>query len=129
MLAVEEIGDYGIQIDERYCLNTFSGDDFQIEDADYLNHSCEPNAGIKGQIFLMAMRDIEPDEEVTFDYAMCLHRVEGLPPYRMECLCGKDNCRKIITDDDWKIPELQQKYDSYFSWYLQEKINRMKNAD
>ncbi len=97
-----------------------------MEDAFFFNHSCEPNAGIKGQIFLVAMRDIEPDEEVTFDYAMCLHRVEGLPPYRLECLCSYDNCRKIITDDDWKLSELQKKYDGWFSWYLQEKIDRLR---
>jgi hypothetical protein len=72
------------------------------------------------------MRYIEKNEEVTFDYAMCLHRVEGLPPYRLECLCGSDNCRKMITDDDWKISELQKKYDGYFSWYLQEKIGRIR---
>lgn len=124
--AEDVTGDYGIQIDERYCLDHFSVGDTHLEDADFLNHSCEPNAGLKGQIFLVAMRDIEPDEEVTFDYVMCLHRVDGLPPYHLECLCGKDNCRKIVTDDDWKLPELQQKYYGWFSWYLQEKIDQMK---
>jgi len=126
VLAEDAIGDYGIQIDERFCLNNFTGDYSQLEDPDFINHSCAPNAGLKGQIFLVAMRDIEEDEEVTFDYVMCLHRVEGLPPYRLECLCGADNCRKIVTEDDWQIPELQKKYDGYFSWYLQDKIDRLK---
>ena len=31
-------------------------------------------------------------------------------------------CRKIITDDDWKIIELQKKYRGYFSKYLQKRI-------
>lgn len=124
--AVDVIADYGIQVDEQFCLDHFSAGDAELDDADFINHSCDPNAGIKGQIFLVAMRDIEPDEEVTFDYAMCLHRVNGLPPYSLECRCGKDNCRKVVTDDDWKLPELQQKYGGYFSWFLQEKIERMR---
>lgn len=122
--AIEEVGDYGIQIDETFVINSLDNETQEMENAFFFNHSCSPNAGIKGQIFLVAMRDIKPDDEATFDYAMCLHRVDGLPPYRLECLCGADNCRKIITDDDWKLPELQQKYSGYFSWYLQEKIDK-----
>ncbi len=128
--VAEEIGDFGIQIDENFIINGMdvhsSPDDY--EDSFFFNHSCSPNAGIKGQIFLVAMRDIRKDEEVTFDYAMCLHETEGAEPYRLECHCGKPNCRGIITDNDWKIPELQVKYDGWFSWYLQDKINRLKKT-
>lgn len=123
--AVDEVGDYGIQITEEFVINALDMETQKTEDAFFFNHSCDPNAGLKGQIFLVAMRDIEEDEEVTFDYAMCLHRVEGLQPYRLECLCGSGNCRKIITDDDWQIPELQNKYNGYFSWYLQDKIDKL----
>jgi len=126
--AVDEDGDYGIQIDENFVINALDKETQELEGAFFFNHSCSPNAGIKGQIFLVAMRDIVKDEEVTFDYAICLHRVDGLPPYRLKCLCGADNCRTIITDDDWRLPELQKKYDGYFSWYLQEKINRRRSA-
>jgi len=128
--VAEEIGDYGIQIDEDFVIDgvsEHSGDFY--EDTFFINHSCEPNAGIKGQIFLVAMRDIAENEGVTFDYAMCLHETKGAPPYRMECLCGRINCRKVITDNDWKLPDLQKKYDGWFSWYLQEKINMLKNND
>lgn len=74
----------------------------------------------------MAMRDIDIGGQVTFDYAMCLYPTPGMPRYKMECLCGSANCRGIITEDDWKLPDLQKKYDRYFSWYLQEKINKLK---
>lgn len=127
--AVEEVGDYGIQIDETFVINALDAETQEMEDASHFNHSCSPNAGIKGQIFLVAVRDIKPEEEVAFDYAMCLHRIDGLSPYRFDCLCGKDNCRKIVTDDDWKLPELQQKYSGYFSWFLQEKIDRLKGGN
>ena len=125
--VVEEIGDYALQIDEDFVIDevsAHSGDFYK--DTFFFNHSCEPNAGIKGQIFLVAMRDIPENEEVTFDYALCLHETKGAPPYRMECLCGRTSCRKVITDNDWKIKKLQQKYNGWFSWYLQEKINRLR---
>ena len=35
----------------------------------FLNHSCEPNVGIQGQIVFVAMRPIAVDEELTLDYA------------------------------------------------------------
>jgi hypothetical protein len=67
------------------------------------------------------MRDIEPDEQVCFDYGMVLRGA-----YRMECQCGSPNCRKIITGDDWQIPEIQARYDGWFQWYLQEMVNRLR---
>src|SRR5262249_17880610 len=39
--------------------------------ARYINHSCRPNAqpvGRKGGIVIVALRRIEPDEEITYDY-------------------------------------------------------------
>jgi SET domain-containing protein len=89
-------------------------------DGDWINHSCEPNAGIRGQIFLVAMRDIEEGEELTFDYAMVICD----PEFRMECRCGRRNCRKIVTGDDWKEPGLQASYLGFFSLYIQDKINK-----
>jgi SET domain-containing protein len=43
----------------------------------YLNHSCRPNAkpiGRKGGIVFIALRRIEPGEEITFDYGREYHR-------------------------------------------------------
>ena len=36
----------------------------------FVNHSCAPNMGFNGQVVLVAMRDVEPGEELTFDWAM-----------------------------------------------------------
>jgi SET domain-containing protein len=94
----------------------------KIGDGDYVNHSCEPNAGLRGQIFLVAMRDIMQDEEITFDYTMVISD----PKFRIDCKCGHDSCRKIITGDDWKNPLLQNKYDGYFSVYIKEKIDSLR---
>jgi SET domain-containing protein len=83
----------------------------------FLNHSCEPNVGIQGQIVFVAMRDIAAGEELTLDYATIDHDAEP-----MTCRCGAAGCRRLITGRDWQKPELQQKYGSYFAWYLLEKI-------
>lgn len=74
-------------------------DDIKI----WVNHSCNPNCGIKGEITFVAIRNIKKGEEVTFDYAM-LDNEE----YEFECSCGSRNCRKIITGFDWKIKDLQK---------------------
>lgn len=114
--------DSGIQISEEFSLTCMD----HFEDTDFFNHSCDPNAGINGQIFLVAMRDVRLGEEITFDYAMCLHEVVGVSEYKFECRCESSDCRKIVTENDWKIEELQDKYNGYFQYFLQEKINKLK---
>ena len=84
----------------------------------FLNHSCEPNVGILGQIIFVAMRDIPDGEELTIDYAMF-----GANKEPMQCNCRSSNCRGQITASDWRIKELQEKYSGYFSSYIQLKIN------
>lgn len=112
--------DTGIQIDDDLVLTGFNNN----EPADYFNHSCEPNAGIKGQIFLVSMFNINKGDQITFDYAMCLYSKTNESYYSMRCLCQSKNCRKFITSDDWKNTQLQKKYDGYFQYFLQEKINK-----
>jgi len=83
-----------------------------------LNHSCNPNVGVRGQITFVAMRDIPVGEELTIDYAM----IDGDPSERMSCACGAKECRRIITGDDWRLPELQRRYAGYFSRYLEDRF-------
>ena len=92
------------------------------EPADCINHSCEPNAGFRGQITLVAIRDIETGEEVCIDYAMC----DSTPYDEFECGCGAGSCRGYIRGIDWQNPELWEKYDGYFSTYLQVRINQLR---
>ncbi len=89
-----------------------------LHDADYFNHSCEPNAGLSSAISLSALRLIEAGEEVCFDYAMS----DGSPYDEFECYCSSLQCRGIVTGNDWKRPELQTRYHGYFSPYLARKI-------
>lgn len=89
--------------------------------ADWFNHSCEPNAGLRGQIKLVAMRDIAKGEEITLDYCMCAAQT-GPERTLFECTCGKPSCRQKITNHDWENPHLQQKYRGYFSEYIEDLI-------
>ncbi len=88
------------------------------EPGDMLNHSCDPNCGLLGQMLLVAMRDIAPGEELSFDYAMC----DASDYDEFRCLCGTPNCRGIVTGSDWRDPELQEKYAGWFSPYLTRRI-------
>lgn len=93
----------------------------QTSDADYLNHSCDPNAGILGQIAVVAMRDIDAGEEICFDYAMC----DGSPYDEFPCQCGAPHCRGHVSGNDWQNPELQARYQGFFSAYLERRIERL----
>src|ERR1043165_3857207 len=82
-----------------------------------INHSCEPNCGIKELFKIVAMRAIEPGEEITFDYEM----TEDSVWWRMKCECGTPSCRKLIGAHRNMPPEVRAKYKGFISeWLLQE---------
>jgi uncharacterized protein len=85
----------------------------------FSNHSCDPNIGVKGQIVFVAMRDITRGEELTHDWAMTDNDQN-----QHECNCLAMNCRKVITGQDWRRADLQEKYKGYMSWYLMEKLSQ-----
>jgi uncharacterized protein len=66
-------------------------------DARFINHSCNPNCESvieKRRVFIEAIRDIEPGEELGYDYQ--IGRERGDPPNVDEiyaCRCGSSNCR------------------------------------
>ena len=83
----------------------------------FSNHSCQPNLGVRGQIVFVALRDVAPGEELTHDWAMT-DDDDG----RLECRCGAETCRGVVTGKDWRLPELRRRYAGYFSAYLERKI-------
>jgi SET domain-containing protein len=59
--------------------------------AKYINHSCDPNCEsveIGGRVWIKAIRNIAPGEEITYDY--CLY--DGDDGEAL-CNCGAANCR------------------------------------
>src|SRR5947207_1560229 len=114
--VTKTLGPAEIQIAEDFFigpLNTQEREGSMI----FSNHSCEPNIGVQGQIVFVAMRDIEAGEELTHDWA-----TTDDDTYEMECKCGAESCRKVITGHDWRREDLQQKYEGFISSYLVEKI-------
>ncbi len=97
----------------------------QVEPCDFINHSCNPNAGLSGQIALVALRDIQAGEEVCYDYAM----TDGSPYDEFTCQCGEPTCRKRVSGEDWMRRDLQERYRGYFSPYLQRRIERLALAE
>lgn len=76
--------------------------------ARWINHSCDPNCEsklmkINGRtaVVLVALKDIKPCEELTYDYKL---------PYESEkkaikCLCGSPNCRGWLNRDKNSIDD------------------------
>jgi SET domain-containing protein len=78
-------------------------DPLQIDENTYLeldtpsktiNHSCNPNTGIRNQSDLYAIRDIALGEELTYDYSTTIGIDDNLSS--MPCKCGAKNCRQTI---------------------------------
>lgn len=105
-------------------------DPLQIDDEKYIdldefsrlfNHSCKPNAFIKGKNELVALRDIDAGEEIVYDYSATMNDNEfkikkaGRSLWTCKCSCGADNCRKLI-DQFRKLPKSLQEF------YLKNKL-------
>lgn len=104
-----------IQVAEGFVL--WTGPHQQTE-ADWINHSCTPNAGLSGQILVVAMRDIRAGEEVCFDYAMS----STCDMDDFDCACGSPDCRGHVGPDDWRLTSLRRRYHGYFSSFVARRI-------
>lgn len=73
--------------------------------AKYINHSCLPNCEvdiIRGHIWIIALRDIQKDEELFYNYGYDMDTYDEHP-----CLCKADHCPGFITaEEHW--PKLRK---------------------
>ena len=116
----DKLGDYYLQIHDDFYLSPTTKDEVQ-NTAIFINHSCEPNVWPDGQVTFTALRDIKAGEELCYDYAMTTAH-----PYGLKCNCGNKGCRKIITGNDWKLKNLQEKYGNHFVWIILKKIKSIR---
>jgi SET domain-containing protein len=114
-----EIGDFSLQISDDFYICPKTKEEIK-NIVIFNNHSCDPNIGMDGQINYVAMSDIKAGEELCMDYAMAITN-----EYELECKCGSEKCRGIITGEDWKNKDLQKRYDKYFSWFIYKKIHNL----
>src|SRR3954471_10970165 len=110
------LGPVEIQVDDHLFVAPITNEERELSML-YLNHSCNPNLGMRGEITFVAMRDIRAGEELTHDWC-----TTDDDEYSIECKCGSPNCRKVLTGKDWQRPDLQKRYAGYFSAFLAEQI-------
>ncbi len=94
-----------------------------ISPAVYLNHSCNPNAGIRGKVTLRASKDINKGEEIIIDYST----TECDEFWSFTCHCGAKNCRKKVRSIQYLDKKTFNKYLPYIPKYFQ-MIYYRKNA-
>ena len=65
--------------------------------AKWINHGCDANCEadeVDGRIFVTALRNIEPGEELNYDYGLILEgRHTAKIKKQFECRCGAMKCR------------------------------------
>lgn len=72
----------------------------------FINHSCNPNAGVATGRRLVALRDIAAQEEIRFDYSTTMD--EDL--WTMICCCGEQDCRSVIRDFKYLPDDTRLRY-------------------
>ncbi len=98
-------GEEGTRRSEQHDYLTYIfilNDSFDIDgavngnEARFANHSCVPNSCIDifgEKIWIIANKDIEKGEEITYDYALDADEI-------LKCECGAKDCRGYINDPD-----------------------------
>lgn len=74
---------------------------------DLVNHSCAPNTGLRFTdtgVFLVAIRAIEPGEELSWDYSTTLAQSN----WHMICQCRAPECRRVIGNFETLPPERRE---------------------
>jgi uncharacterized protein len=82
-------------LDEEFDLDG----DVEWNPARFLNHSCAPNSEAvyeDGRVWIVALRDIRPGEEITFNYGYDLADYAEHP-----CRCGAPECVGYIVAEDF----------------------------
>lgn len=69
------------------------------------NHSCDPNAGVRPDLFLTAIKPIAVGKEIRYDYSITMG--DGL--WEIACHCDSEYCRRMIQDF-CTLPLVRQKF-------------------
>lgn len=72
----------------------------------FVNHSCEPNSGVRDAVTLVAIRPIAAGEEIRYDYSTTMDEDYWV----MSCRCGAAHCRGTIGDFKHLPHDLQASY-------------------
>ena len=79
----------------------------------HINHSCSPNAALRKEGELFALKDIKKGKEITYDYSTTEWTYERFGKYKdwaMECNCGSKKCRGTLGQFPTLNPSLKKRY-------------------
>ncbi|MBD2179676.1 SET domain-containing protein [Aerosakkonema funiforme] len=83
-----------------------------------INHSCNPNTGIRNNQFggynFIALFDISEGEEITWDYETTEYVFISV----FQCLCNSSNCRGRLRGFSFHPVEIRHKYGEFIADYL-----------
>ena len=85
-----------LQVETELCLDL-------LPPAVFLNHSCAPNTGVAEGHWLVAPREIAPNEELSFDYSTTMHEDH----WTMACRCDSTNCRGVVLATLMRLKQLR----------------------
>ncbi len=90
---------YVFELNQRHDIDG----NFPWNPARRINHSCGPNCetqNVRGHIWVVALRDIAPDEELNFDYGFGFSEWQEHP-----CRCGAQECVGYIVNASqrWRV--------------------------
>ena len=84
------------ELDDDTCVDASVGGN----SARFINHSCDPNCEPEienGRIYIDAIRNIKPGEELLYDYNYILDEPHSPANKKLyPCACGAKNCRGTI---------------------------------
>jgi hypothetical protein len=90
----------------------------------FVNHACDPNLGWVDAYSLATMTDVAAGAELVTDYALCV----ADPDWFLRCHCPSYRCRQMVEGTDWRISALQQRYDGWWSPYVQRLVDRARTT-
>lgn len=93
-----------------------------VDEFQYLNHSCTPNAGLTGKdtLYMYAMRDIAAGEEITIDYSTTEDDID----YCLETAEEGDSIRPYVGPIQSLSVEVFESYLPYVPDYFKEVYKR-----
>ena len=77
----------------------------------FLNHSCHPNVIINEKLELVTISPVKANQELLLDYST----TELDPYWKMDCICGAPDCRKILRSFQFLPENVQKKYEKYLA--------------
>ena len=110
-----------LQIDEDKFLESTAESKFD----DFLNHSCNPNCRIDWQTLnLTALKDIQKDEELSFDYNISEYDLLNGGNFSFKCECGSKNCIGEVKGFKHLSLEQKNKIRKFISPFLKNKCEQ-----